>query len=515
MAVVLAVASAVLVAAAFPPLGQSVLAWVGLAPLFVALRRVRTGPALGLAVLWLVVFAALVGLWFPRAVATYFDQPWWVGLAFFAGVTATMGAPYYVAFAVAYRILARRPGLTTPLLVAAAWTATELARGRLLTGSPIFIGNPWGLLGYSQVGIAPLVQIASLTGVYGVTFVVAAVNAAVAEAWLARHEGTARRAALGLALATVPAVVALVYGAVVLARADVEEGRPTRVAIVQGNVDVGSTWRSDHYGLNLDLYLRLTRDVLSAEGPRVVFWPEGAMTFFLEQDQLYRAAIRGVLRVGGAELVAGGPSAAAEPGTHWNSIFLVSSEGEILGRYDKQYLVPFTEYFPLGGVDVLRRRFERVRVYTPGPPRPPLPTAAGRAGVLTCNEAMLPEVVGARVAEGAEYLVNPSNDSWLSDRQYSAQQFDIVTMRAVEQRRYLVRASTSGPSAIVDPWGRVQVATAMLAQAVAAGTIRTRSERSAYGRVGDAFGIGCVLVVAVTVAGALRRPTPPGARSRG
>jgi apolipoprotein N-acyltransferase len=128
---------------------------------------------------------------------------------------------------------------------------------------------------------------------------------------------------------------------------------------------------------------------------------------------------------------------------------------------------------------------------------------------------MLPEVVGARVAEGAEYLVNPSNDSWLSDRQYSAQQFDIVTMRAVEQRRYLVRASTSGPSAIVDPWGRVQVTTAMLAQAVAAGTIRTRSERSTYGRVGDAFGIGCVLVVAVTVAGALRRPTPPGARSGG
>jgi apolipoprotein N-acyltransferase len=471
---------------------------MGLAPLFVALRRARTGQAAALAVAWLVLFAALVGLWFPRAVATYYDQPWWVGLAFFAGVTATMGAPYYVVFALGYRVLARRSGLATPLLVAAAWTATELARGRLLTGSPIFIGNPWGLLGYSQVGISPLVQVASLTGIYGVTFVVAAVNAGLAEAWLARGEDR-RHAALGLALAGVPAALALGFGLVVLGHAEGDEGTPTRVAIVQGNVDIGSTWRADHYGLNLDVYLRLTRDVMSDEAPRIVFWPEGAMTFFLEQDSLYRAAIRGVLRVGGAELVAGGPSVAAEPGTHWNSIFVVSPAGEIVGRYDKQYLVPFTEYFPLGGVDFLRRRFEGVRVYTPGPPRPPLPTVAGRAGVLTCNEAMLPEVAGARVAAGAEYLVNPSNDSWLADTQYSAQQLDIVAMRAVEQRRFLVRVSTSGPSAIVDPWGRVQVTTAMLAQAVAAGTIRPRTGLSVYGRWGDVFGVACAAVALASV----------------
>jgi apolipoprotein N-acyltransferase len=494
----LAALSAVLVAAAFPPVGLRGLAWVGLAPLFVALRRARTGQAVALAVVWLVLFAALVGLWFPRAVATYYDQPLWVGVAFFAGVTATMGAPYYVAFALVYRLLVRRPGPATPLVVAAAWTATELARGRLLTGSPIFIGNPWGLLGYSQVGNVALVQVASLTGIYGVSFVVAAVNAAVAEAWLARRDPQ-RRAARVLALACVPAALALGFGLAVLGRADVEEGEPTRVAIVQGNVDVGSTWRSDHYGLNLDLYLRLTREVIDAHAPRVVFWPEGAMTFFLEQDKLYRAAIRGVLSPGGAELVAGGPSAASVAGTYWNTTFLVSSAGDILGRYDKQYLVPFTEYFPLGGVDVLRRRFERVRVYTPGPPRPPLPTAAGRAGVLTCNEAMLPEVVGTRIADGAEYLVNPSNDSWLADTQYSAQQFDIVTMRAVEQRRYLVRASTSGPSAIADPWGRVQAMTPMLSQAVVAGTIRARTGRSVYGRVGDAFGVACVLAVALAL----------------
>ena len=506
--------SAVLVALAFPPVSLRALAWVGLAPLLVALRRAHTGQAVGLAAFWLVLFAALVGLWFPRAIATYYQRPWWVGVAFFAGVTATMGAPYYVAFALAYRALGRRVGPATPLAAAAAWTAVELARGRLFTGSPIFIGNPWGLLGYSQVGLTPLVQIASLTGVYGVTFIVAAVNAALAELWLARREAPRRSvAAAGLVLASLPAALAFGYGLVVLRHADGEEGPSTPVLVVQGNVDVGSTWRADHYGSNLDVYLRLTREAMRGAAPRIVFWPEGAMTFFLEREDLYRVAIASVLQANGAELVAGGPSAAgglgavgdptamATRGDYWNSIFLLSPAGEIRGRYDKQYLVPFTEYFPLGGVDVLRRQFDRVRAFVPGPPRPPLPTVAGPAGVLTCNEAMLPEVAGARVAAGAAYLVNPSNDSWLADAQYSAQQLDIVAMRAVEQRRYLVRASTSGPSAIVDPWGRVQAATPALAQAVVAGTIRPRTGRSPYGRMGDAFAVACALAVAMVLIG--------------
>jgi apolipoprotein N-acyltransferase len=504
-AIALTAASAGLVALAFPPPGLRALAWVGLVPFLVALRRVRTGQAHALAAFWLVLFAALVGLWFPRAVATYYHQPFWVGIALFAVVTATMGAPYYVAFSVAYRALARRPSAALPLLAAAAWTAAELARGRLFTGSPVFIGNPWGLLGYSQVGITPLVQIGALTGIYGVTFVVAGVNAALAELWLARPGGPARRAAMrGLGLAALAVALAFGYGLAALRRAD-DGGEPgTRVAVVQGNLDIGATWRADLYGSNLAVYLRLTREAIAANTPRIVFWPEGAMTFFLERDELYRAAITSVLAAAGSELMAGGPSRADRPGDYWNSTFLVSPAGEILGRYDKQYLVPFAEYFPLGGLDLLRRRFESVRVFAPGRPGPPLPTAAGPAGIVVCNEAMLPEVVGARVAEGAAYLVNPSNDSWLADAQYSAQQFDIVAMRAVEQRRYLVRASTSGPSAIVDPWGRVPASTPVLAQGVITGTVRPRTVRSLYGRLGDAFGVACALAVAIALVRARR-----------
>src|SRR6185295_17055406 len=98
---------------------------------------------------------------------------------------------------------------------------------------------------------------------------------------------------------------------------------------------------------------------------------------------------------------------------------------------------------------------------TPGGPTPPLPTVAGPAGVLICNEAMFPEVARTRVGAGAAILLNLSNDTWMNDAKYSAIAFDMIVLRAVEQRRFVVRASTAGPSAIVAPSGHVLVRTGL------------------------------------------------------
>jgi apolipoprotein N-acyltransferase len=278
------------------------------------------------------------------------------------------------------------------------------------------------------------------------------------------------------------------------------DGSP--VAIVQGNIDSGARWRSDLYGRNLEIYLRLTRSQLQEGAPEIVFWPEAAMTFFLEDEPLYRAAIARVLGPGGAELVAGGPFAFRDEDDtqrYFNSVFLMSPEGEILERYDKEYLVPFAEYFPLAGVDPLRRRFERVRVFTHGKESRLLPTRAGKAGVVICNEAMLPEVVSDRVAQGASYLINPSNDTWIGEPTFVGLQFDIIALRAVEQRRYLVRSSTSGPSAVIDPWGRVLVKTKPGVRSAIRGSIQARSDRSVYSRLGDLFAFLCLGIVILSL----------------
>jgi apolipoprotein N-acyltransferase len=122
--------------------------------------------------------------------------------------------------------------------------------------------------------------------------------------------------------------------------------------------------------------------------------------------------------------------------------------------------------------------------------------------VLLCNEAMIPELASARVRDGAAYLVNPSNDTWIPSRRFADHLFDIVRLRAVEQRRFLVRASTSGPSAIVDPFGRVQARSEPFSQAVVTGWIRPERERSLYSRLGDAFACLCAASVPLALVAA-------------
>jgi apolipoprotein N-acyltransferase len=502
-------ASALLLAASFPPLEIRPLAWIALVPLLVALRGASMKGALWLSLLFGLCLAYATGTWFVGSVVEYFDQAYLVGVGLFLFTAAATSSPYYMVFGIAYDRLARRFSKTLPLLAAAAWVTVELGRGRLLSGPPFMLGNPWALVGYSQVGVDPLMQIASVTGIYGVSFAVVAVNAGLAELWLAaRRRGPGlREALLGLLLGIVPAGAALAHGLVALAGAteDASE-RAVPVAIVQGNIDSGSRWSPDLYGAHLELYLRLTLDTLVEGSPEIVFWPEAAMTFFVDQEPRYREVIGNVLRHGGVELVAGAPRYEKGPDgpLYYNSTFLLSDDGEIRGRYDKQYPVPFTEFFPLR-IDFLRRRFGRARELTPGGATPPLPTRAGPAGVFACNEGMLPEVVSLRVDAGAAYLVNPSNDTWVAHRQFSEMLFEMVVARAIEQRRYLVRVSTAGPSAIVDPWGRVRVRSPLFSRGVVGGAIWPQRERSIYNRIGDAFAFSCLAVTAVALFSTRRR----------
>lgn len=502
--------SAVLFGLSFPPWSVKPLAWVALTPWLWALRTGSLSRALALALLWSLVAAYTVGDWMPEAVAVYFLQPRPVGLLFFVGVVAVMAAPYYAAFAAAYRTLARTvPPALLPWSAAAAWVAAELGRGRLLTGSPLLIGNPWGLIGYSQAGHDALVQIAAWTGVYGIGFAVVAVNACWLE--LALHARADRRlAARAVGAGVLPAALALAYGMAALPSPAEERAHPgVPVAAVQGHAGLGTRWRPEFYGLNLDVYLTLTAEAARSR-PEVVFWPEAALNFFLEGEPRYRRAIADALSAADLELVTGGPRAEAGGRVVFNTVFSLTPQGEVRGRYDKQYLVPFSEYVPLGSLDLVRRRFEGARVFSPGGEAALLPTRAGRAGVLTCNEAMLPEVAARRVRDGAEYLFNPSNDTWIPEEKFTDHLFAIVSLRAVEQRRWLVRASTSGPSAIVDPWGRVTRRTPAFERSFLVGVVRPRRDLTPYARVGDLFAAGCAAAVAlVLLASVGRRPAAP------
>jgi len=490
VAALLTAASGALTSLAFAPHEWDLLVWVSLVPFLLALARVGAGAAVLLGWLWCFVYSTQVADALPHAVETYFGQPAWLSWTLAAGIWTGTGCVYYMGFAPLYGVLSRRlPLRLVPALGASAWVAAEFARGRLWNELEAFVANPWALLGYALPSDGPVAQSAALGGIYAVGFAVVSVNAGLATTLAAALRGHLRLLPLGVG--ALPALFAAAFGASVLAGAP-EPGGGVPIALVQADIGAEARWRRDHYGKNLALYLELTRRALAEARPRIVFWPEGSMTFFLEEEAGYRRAIATTLGAAGVELVAGGPARGDEPGEHYNGVFRIAPDGRIQGRYEKRYLVPFSEYFPFQGIDFLRRRFERVRTFRRGERLEPLETALGTAGVLVCNEALFPEVAGRRVAAGARYLLSPSNDSWIPSHEWADRMFGFAAYRAVEQRRPVVRVSTSGPSGVVDAFGRTLVRSEPFSQRVVLARLpEPPGGNSLYARVGDAFALSC------------------------
>lgn len=494
-ALALTVASGATYGLAFPPVGWWPLAWVALVPFCLAVAAGSGARALGLGVLLGITASYGVGTWMPAAVVSYYEQPLVVGLAIFLVCALWQAAWQFALFAWIWRRLARAPRTWTPLAAGAAWVTAEVARGH------VPFGNPWALLGYSQTAAPLLAQTADVAGVYGVGFVLAAVNAALALGW--RHGLVASRGALGLAAGLVAATVA--YGGVRLRAEDARAARAaTPIVAVQGNLDLGTQWKSEFYGANLAAYAERTTTALAAQPASLVVWPESALTFFLERDATYRAYLAHLLTSVRATLLTGGPRVVADGGreTYRNAAFVVAPSGAIEAVYEKETLVPFAEYFPLGD-GLLRRQFGKVREFAPGERQDPVATPAGQAGVLICNEAMVGATAAARARAGATWLVTLTNDSWVGRRHYAEIALAMVRARAIETRRWLVRASTSGPSAIVDPAGRIVDRLPFGSAGAIAASIDARDDLTLYVQLGDVFAWGCVLATALVIGGAL------------
>ncbi len=485
-AIALILVSAGLHALAFAPYGVTPLGLVAIVPLLVVIRGLPLGRAALAGHLWGSAAIWGVGYWVAEALTFYYQQPWWFGVLFcLVGCQILWGA-YYAIFALCARwALPRLAVGWRPLATAALWVACELARAQLLTG------EPWMLLGYALVPSQPLIQAADIGGVYLLSFVAILVNAAIAEVFLAP---TTTRASLAPRLLAPPAVLLIAmfgYGHLRLGHAFATKDASMRVTIVQGNNDLGSQWRPELYGAGLDLYIGLSKRAAETVPTELLVWPESAVTFFLGHEPGYRAQIARELGDLGADLIVGAPHHEGS-GQYFNSAFYLTPNGAIRGRYDKGHLLPFGEYFPLRFLTFLRRHFERVRTFTSGDDQVLLPTRAGPAAAVICFEAIFPEIVRAKMNLGARFLVNLSNDVWLGRGAGQAQHLAMVVLRAVENRTWVVRATTTGHSAFIDPWGRIRSRTALDEEVTLTESIAPMQSGTVYKSLGDWFAYLCV-----------------------
>ena len=478
-------------AAAFPPLDWGTLAWVALVPLALVARR--GGPRA------VAVASSAFGLWFFGLLFPWIHL---FGMAAYL-LLVTLEAAFVAAALTLGTVLRRHlPERAGALAFPVAFVVAEYLRSHLPFG-----GFPWGGLGYSQHNNALVLHLAAYTGVWGVSFLVALVNALLADGVLAaarrRHWPRAAVPA-GLAVALVLAPALLPVG--------IPRGAAATLAIVQGNAPLQDP--ADPHALDQEALQRQVGLTNQLAGKKValVVWPESSVGHDPFSDpSLLNPLLDSIHRVDAPFLVGttipipGTPGRDAGAGRFRNESLFFNSSGFLVARYVKMHLVPFGEYVPgrrllAGWIKELRR------VPNDGVPgaRPTVfSIPEGTFASAICYETAYPELVGGFVAHGARMLIISTDNSSYRRSAASAQMVAISQLRAAEQRMWVTQAALTGISAVIAPDGHVVARTGLFTSALLTPTVRFATGTSVYGRFGDWFP---VLILLLGSAGIIARP---------
>lgn len=456
---------------AFAPFGLFPLAVLAPALLFFSLFELMPRAALRRGFLFGLGLFGVGVSWVYVAIADFSDSGVVTAVILTALFVAAL-AVYPALFAYGAARCWRRGALPLALwylaLLPALWMAFEWLRGWLFTGFT------WLQLGYSQTQ-SPLAGLAPLLGVYGIGLALAV--SAGALAWLL-HAG--RRAWPGVALLCGVWLVA--WGAQQV-EWTTPAGEPLRVALIQDNLPQATKWDPEQFNTRLDLYARLTLENLAAVD--AVIWPENAVTvFYHELKEEYFDWLAAQAREQGTDIVVGVPVKRRDAAGYYTSLMVLGTQE---AAYHKHHLVPFGEFVPLEGLLRGLIRFFDLPMsgFSPGPAaQAPLPVAGQHAAMSICYEDAFGEELLHNFPQ-ATLLINGSNNAWYGDSLAPHQHLEISRMRAIETGRPLVRATTTGISALADHRGQVLATAPQFEQAVLRGSVQPMQGMTPYARWGN------------------------------
>lgn len=491
------VLSSIFLILSFPNFNFEFLAWIALVPLFFAIQNIRPRNAFLLSYLCGVLF--------------FLGTIYWLIHVTLPGmiVVVLCMALYFGLFGLVVSHKSRVSNYEAIFFIPAAWVTLELVRSHLFTGFG------WNLLGYSQSYNLPAIQIADITGVYGVGFLVCMTNAAlfltIRDLRKKEHSFTYLAIALFLVFA------ALAYGTFRVK--NIFTGEKVRVAVVQGNIPQNKKWDMNFREEILNKYESLTKQA-SIDKVDLVIWPETSVPGFLESENDLRERIRSLAKNINTPILIGAPSEDGE--SYYNSAILVAEDGRTLDRYDKMHLVPFGEYVPF------KKALSFVERFAPSPigdfSKGKKPTVFkffiergaknGRTSwklikkvkfsCLICFEDIFPDIARGFVKDGASFLVNMTNDAWFHKTNAQYQHAQASVFRAVENRVNVVRSANTGLSCFIDQKGEI-------VSEVTDGTERLfidgfqihdivlTNTKTLYTMHGDIFAYLCVLFTAIGI----------------
>lgn len=491
----------------FPLPNLYVLSWVAFAPLILALLRTRPIGALeveGSTNLAAATPAQAFLLAYASGVIWYAGTCYWIynTMHQYGGLTPAMALLALFLFCLYLGLyhgffglllsLCHGPGRDFRRLLVAApflWVTVEFARERVT-------GFPWNLLGTAQVDNLSLSRIATLTGVYGISFEIMLVNVALAAAFL-----VPRKKRVPLLFASLAAAAVLQSGKLI----DAPQLPADRNAVLlQENIPVEANWTRDQFDQTIreltDLSAKTAASNSQSSAVALIVWPESPAPFFTG-DPIFHDALSQLARqshtwvvtgaIGNKPMGKGGVSASQV----FNSAALIDPSGNWTGHYDKVHLVPFGEYLPFPQLFAFAGGLTKeVGEFTPGSSRSPLDAGRTRLGVFVCYESVFPGEVRQFANNGAQVFVNLSNDGWYGDSGAYAQHLNQTRMRAIENNRWLLSATNTGVTASIDPYGRIIARLPRKERAALLAPYALTSVTTFYTRYGDWFAWLCAII---------------------
>lgn len=488
----LAFFSGILLILTFPPFGLHFAAFFAFVPLLMALDGKRPATALMLGFMMGIVFFTAALHWVYTALAVYGHINPWLSMALVLLPNIYL-ALYFSVF---------------------AWLTSRCSSGAAVIMAPVYyVALEWvrGILflGLCMHASPPMIQIASLTGVAGVSFLVIFVNAAISHFLRQVKQGGASPLIPLAALAVV--ALNVFWGMGEINALERSGGVPFTAALVQGNISQDEKWDARFQDMVVHRYLGMTREAAQKK-PDLIVWPEAAVPFYFGNAPHYTELVRSAARDGGVPLLFGGMAWERGPrgeDRYFNSAFLVAPDGREY-RYDKIHLVPFGEYVPYREYLSFARDLTKAVAgdTVAGTSTEPIRVDGITTGVQICYEIIFPEGTRAFAQNGARLMVNLTNDAWYGRSAASAQELMALPFRAVENRLPVLRAANTGISAAVTASGKILHPTPLFETMTTVETviIPPAGGQTFYTRFGEVFAHACVAVaVWHLIAGGLRR----------
>ena len=486
-------ASALLLILSFPDFDFSFLAWIALVPLIVVVVR-RPSPARAFLVGWAVgsVFFYISCHWLTYSMIHYGGVP--TLLAYFLLIPGALVIGTFPGlFTLFLALVIKKWGHTAVLLAPVFWTALEWARLGIT-------GQLWNAIGYSQAYHPMLIQPAKWGGVYAVSFLILAINSAVAWLIIQRSRWTVVTSAavvvLVLLVSWVSARSAILAQASQTPAVNVIALQPNVPMKLVKSVEEMKELLERHWSMSTDALKHLPDD----NSPRLVIWPESPMNFTYARDSGFQEQLATFAKANRTSLLLNSLEPAAANG-FYNSALLINEEGRMISQYDKIRLMPFGEYVPLPqwlpGASLITGI---VGDFTPGDKYTLMPFGESRAGVFICIESAYPWIPRTLTTEGADVLINISNDGYLGPTAVMRQHLANAIFRAVENGRTVVRVTNSGLTALIHPTGEFQDVTSPFAIDVRVWKVGEGSTAGTfYTKHGDLFVHLCAAITAVVL----------------